>query len=182
MTRRAGRSSGHTFVELLVATVILGILASGVLPVAAVMKRHEKEIQLRRALREIRTALDAYHQVCRGSTGVAGQGQPPGSPLQGAKLTIRVEDDLNHECWPTDLDVLVEGVETGTPDYKAKFLRRIPRDPFVPIDEENDGYGWMLRSTQDRPESNVGWDRSNVFDVGSASEAQALDHSFYKDW
>jgi general secretion pathway protein G len=171
---------GHTFVELLVASVILAILATGVMPVAAVMKRREKEIQLRRALRNIREALDAYHDVCMASLG-AGTARPK-QDIGKKTLTIKVENDPSGECWPKDLDVLVEGVDTNTADYQARFLRRIPRDPFVPAEEENDQHGWILRSTQDRIESSVGWDRTNVFDVRSASKAHALDHSKYEDW
>ena len=43
-------------------------------------------------------------------------------------------------------------------------------------------HGWLFRSTTDDPESEGGWNRQNVFDVMSASESQALDGSFYKDW
>lgn len=177
---------GHTFVELLVTAVIMSILAMAALPIAAVSRKREREIELRRALREMRLALDAYHFVCRQSTNpTGGQAQAPQgtAPGQGPSVVrIKIEDDPDLTCYPKDLEVLLEGVETNIPRYRLRFLRRIPRDPFNRDDSEHDQFGWALRSTSDRQESNVGWDRRNVFDVRSGSEAQALDGSYYKDW
>jgi len=177
--RRAISTAGHTFVELLVTMGILVILASAALPLAAVSRRREKEIELRHALRDIRSALDMYHELCQRRTlgGAAGQ--------QGPAPTIQMgppEDDPGMTCWPADLDVLVNGVKTNIPDYKLRFIRRIPRDPFNTTGEEHDQHGWVLHSSNSDPERSLGWDRSNVFDVRSASESQALDNSFYGDW
>lgn len=181
MTRR---ESGHTLIEMVVTIAVMAILASAILPLAAMTAKREKEIQLRRALRDIRSALDVYNELCRASRG---GGAPPtgrtGPAAQVAPiLTLKIEDDPGLICYPKDLDMLLEGVETNVPDYELKFLRRVPRDPFNTSNEEHDGFGWVFRSTTDDPESQGGWNRQNVFDVRSASESQALDGSFYKDW
>jgi general secretion pathway protein G len=182
VTRLRGRS-GHTLIEMVVTISVMAIFASVILPLAAVTRKREKELELRRNLREIRTALDLYHELCLNSMGgqrpPAGGGQN-GQPMQA--LTLKIEDNLGGICFPKDLDPLVEGVDTATPDYKLRFLRRIPRDPFNVGNDEHDGYGWIFRSTTDDPEKQGGWNRQNVFDVRSASESQALDGSYYKDW
>ena len=51
---------GYSFVELLVVSSILLILASAVAPLAQVTMQRQREIELRRALREMRTAIDGY--------------------------------------------------------------------------------------------------------------------------
>src|SRR6187431_2351653 len=51
---------GFTFVELLVVTTILLILASAVLPLAKVSIQRQREAELRRNLREMRTAIDKF--------------------------------------------------------------------------------------------------------------------------
>src|SRR5688500_3504315 len=89
-------SLGHTFVELLVTTAILLVLASAVLPIAAASRQREKEVELRRALREIRLALYTYHQICQASVG---QGALPNSSM----VAIKIEDDPDLTCYPKDL-------------------------------------------------------------------------------
>jgi general secretion pathway protein G len=180
-TWRPRGERGHSFLELLVTTILLSVLASAVLPLAAVSRKREKEIELRRALREIRVALDMYHEICRQSV-VAKPPAGAGTPTQTQQIIIKVEDDPGRTCWPKDLDLLVEGVETNIARYKLRFLRRIPADPFNTDQEERDAYGWKLLSTTDKPDGNVGWNRQNVFDVRSGSMSQALDGSFYKEW
>src|SRR5881397_1965912 len=53
-------SSGYTFVELLVVATIIMILASAIMPLAKVTSTRTREAELRRSLREIRTAIDKY--------------------------------------------------------------------------------------------------------------------------
>ena len=74
---------GYSFVELLVVSSILLILASAVAPLAQVTMQRQREIELRRALREMRTAIDGYKDAV--DLGVIGgteidpenQGYPP---------------------------------------------------------------------------------------------------------
>ena len=63
------RRRGTTLLELMISCAILMILAGAALPVAAVSVRRQQEIELRRALRDIRVALDSYHRVCLSATG-----------------------------------------------------------------------------------------------------------------
>ena len=53
---------GFTYIELIISLVIIGILASVTLPLAEMTYKRTKEIELRRNLREIRTAIDKYKE------------------------------------------------------------------------------------------------------------------------
>src|SRR5436309_11350275 len=52
--------NGFTFIELLVVATILLILASAVMPLARVTVQRQREMELHRVLREIRTSIDKY--------------------------------------------------------------------------------------------------------------------------
>lgn len=147
---------GMTLVELIVAFTIMLILTTMAVPMARYKVRVERERDLHRALREIRTAIDKYKDIC--DQGYFGQ----------PKADTR--------CYPESLDILVEGVKTNTPDAKKmKFLRSIPRDPFTRTRE------WGLRSDQDEATSAT-WGGENVFDVYSKTTERARDGSSYADW
>ena len=151
--------SGYTFVELLVVTVILLIIASAAMPLARVTVQRQREGELRRALREMRTAIDKYKDAV--DAGLIG-----GTDVQAGS-----------EGYPKDLDVLVEGVTpvNDATGRKLKFLRRIPVDPMTGTTE------WGKRSYQDSPDS-TSWGGQNVYDVRSLSEGTALDGTKYRDW
>ncbi|MGH9863281.1 MAG: type II secretion system protein [Candidatus Acidiferrales bacterium] len=152
--RRRG-DSGFTLVELLVAVTILLTLATMALPVARLKIKRDKEVELRRALREMRTAIDRYKDAAD-------------------KGLIAIEADT--EGYPPELQTLVEGVPlAGKPDRRVRFLRRIPRDPFT------NSADWGLRSVQD-PGDSRSWGGQNVFDVYSRSAGTALDGTRYADW
>jgi general secretion pathway protein G len=161
MTRTLRRSTerGFTFVELLVVTTILIILASAIMPLARVTLQREREAELRRALREMRTAIDRYKDAV--DTGLIGS------------TNIRA----GSEGYPPDLETLVEGVTKANDatGIKLKFLRRIPLDPLTHSTE------WGMRSYQDRPDSSS-WGGQNVYDVYSKAQGTALDGTKYKDW
>jgi general secretion pathway protein G len=152
-TRR--RESGLTLLELLVASAMLVVLATMALPLARVKIKRDREIELRRALREMRTAIDRYKDA-------ADQGL----------ITIKADT----EGYPPDLATLVEGVPlAGKPDRRVRFLRRIPVDPMT------NSTDWVLRSVQQEPDS-LSWDGKNVFDVSTRSAGIALDGSRYREW
>ena len=152
------RTSGFTYIELIIATFILAILAAAVVPVAEVTAKRVKEVELRRNLRILRDAIDNFKQSV--DLGLIG-----GSDVE-----------LGSEGYPKDLEMLVEGVsQVGTVDKKLKFLRRIPMDPMTHSVE------WGLRSYQDEPDSTI-WGGQNVYDVYTTSRETALDGTNYRDW
>jgi general secretion pathway protein G len=156
-TRRGQR--GYTFIELLVVTTILLILASAVMPLAQVASQRQREAELRRALRELRTGIDAFKDA-------VDLGQIPTTELEPG-----------NEGYPPDLETLVEGISAANDasGRKLRFLRRIPVDPMTGEAE------WGLRSYQDAPTSTT-WGRQNVFDVYSTSEGTGLDGTEYRTW
>ena len=156
---RVRGSVGYTFVELLVVTTIVLILASAVQPLARVAIMRQKEIELRRVLRDMRDAVDGFKDA-------ADLGQIPATELKPGS-----------ENYPPDLETLVEGVSMANDatGRKLKFLRRVPVDPLT---GESD---WGLRSYQDRPDATT-WGGQNVYDVHSLSPGTALDGTRYRDW
>jgi general secretion pathway protein G len=144
-----------TLLELILACSILMILASAALPVSRFTIRRQKEVELRRALREMRTAIDRYKDAAD-------------------RNLIRVE--LGSEGYPPDLQTLVDGVNlAGGPGRRIRFLRQIPLDPMTGRNE------WGLRCVQDEPTSQS-WCGQNVFDVYSRSTGTALDGTRYSEW
>ena len=57
---RSRTQAGTTFVELMAAATILMILAGAVLPMARVTVKRQRELELHRALRDMRRAIDDY--------------------------------------------------------------------------------------------------------------------------
>jgi general secretion pathway protein G len=152
-------SAGYTFVELLIVVTILMILASAVLPLAQVTSQRQREAELRRNLREVRTAIDKFKDA-------VDTGQIPTTELRP-----------ENQGYPPDLETLVEGVTRANDATatKLKFLRRVPIDPMT------SGTEWGLRSYQDKPDS-TSWGGQNVFDVYTKSDGTALDGTKYRDW
>ena len=161
LLHRRVKRLGFTMIELLVVMAVLGILAAAVLPLAETLLTAQKERELRRALLEIRTALDEHKRVMDRSptaTGAGGSG------------------------YPRNLAVLVEGIADPRPQAGAKtlyFLRRVPRDPFadpaLPAEQT-----WRLRSYASHPDRPA--PGADVYDVHSTSDAKALDGTAYARW
>jgi len=142
-------------IELIIACSILVILASAALPIARKTVIAPKEEELRRDLREMRTAIDRYKDIAD-------------------RNLVRVK--VGSEGYPRDLETLVNGVEYGSSGTeKVRFLRKIPIDPMTGRAE------WRFQSVQDEPDSSS-WSGDNVFDVHSMSDATALDGTKYSDW
>lgn len=155
--------NGLSLIELVVAMTILGILAAGVVPLTRMTALRTKEIELRRNLRTIRTAIDEYKRKFN---------KMPEGPLKTGS------------GYPKDLQELLDGHEFG--DAKAgkiKFLRRKIYDPFHPPENSSDDmWGWNLRSSVDKPDSTT-WGKEDVFDVYSMSEGTTLDgKTKYSEW
>ena len=150
---------GYSFVELLVVSAMLLVLASAVLPLSRVTVKRQREAELRRSLREVRTAIDRHKDSV--DLGLIG----------GADV------ELGSEGYPEDLDTLVEGVEVvnDASGRKLRFLRRIPFDPMT------QGTEWGLRSYQDDPDA-TSWGGDNVYDIYTTSNGTALDGTRYDEW
>src|SRR4029077_9400681 len=135
------------------------ILASAIMPLARVTSTRMRESELRRSLREIRTAVDKYKDA-------ADLGQ-----IGSLHITVCSEG------YPPDLQTLVDGVNAANDatGRKLKYLRHVPIDPMTR------GTEWRLRSSKDKPDS-TRWGGQNVFDVYTTSSGTALDGTKYKDW
>jgi general secretion pathway protein G len=152
---------GFTLIEVLITAAIVATLASIALPMAEVAAQRSKETELRRALRDIRDALDAYKRA-------SDEGRILRSPAESG--------------YPPTLTVLTEGV----PDAKSPsggtiyFLRRIPRDPLYPDPNTPAAQTWGLRSYQSPPTNPK--PGADVFDVYSLSDRKGLNGRPYKEW
>jgi general secretion pathway protein G len=163
MRRIFDDNRGLSLIELVVTMVILSILGTLILPSARMTSTRVKEIELRRNLREIRNALDEYNKNYN-------------KAIDDKKLVA----SLNKNGYPETLQVLVDGYDFGgLVNYKKKFLRRVPHDPFHPV--KGDDPPWGLRSYVDAPDS-TSWGGEDVFDVYSLSEGTAIDGTKYKEW
>lgn len=145
---------GLTLIELIFTVTIVSILSMAALPLARVSIKRQKEVELRRALREVRDAIDRFKDASdRGF----------------------VEVKFGTDGYPPDLETLVKGVtQLNAIDKKLRFLRRVPRDPMT-------GADWGLRSSQDSPDSNS-FGGQNVFDIYTKSTASGLDGTKYSEW
>lgn len=159
LPRNSGKQ-GFTLAELLVTLAIIAVMAVAALPLTKIAIKRSKEIELRRNLRTIRVAIDAYKKLADEN---------------------KFETDADTEGYPPDLETLVKGIEiTETVEGKevtkvVKLLRRIPKDPMT------NSYDWGLRSYQDEYDTDT-WGGENVFDVYTRNEGIALDGSRYREW
>lgn len=162
MMSRDDRAHGFTLVEMIITLSLLAVLALSALPLGKMAVKRENEIELQRALRLVREAIDAWKKLAD-------------------EKKIEVDEDT--EGYPPTLEDLVKGVEVqdkNATDKAArkrtvKFLRRIPKDPMT------NSFDWGIRSYQDDPDSDV-WGEENVYDVYTKSQALALDGTRYRDW
>lgn len=153
--------AGFTLIELIITVAIIAILALGLVPLTQLASQRAKEQELRAALREIRTAIDAYKK---------------------ATDENRVEKKADQSGYPPELAVLAEGArDIKTPDGKMiYFLRRVPRDPFFEDSDVPAAKTWGLRSYASPPDEPK--EGEDVYDVHSLSKRTGLNGVPYKDW
>ena len=161
LERRRKTQSGLTLVELIVAFTILLILTTMAVPTARYQVRRQREKALLNDLREMRSAIDKYKDMC-----------------DADKIQSTNPDAY---CYPPSLEVLVDGVKLNNTisgnnqSGKIRFLRRIPKDPMTGDTD------WGKRSMQDEPTSDS-WGGQNVFDIYSKTADKASDGTPYSEW
>jgi len=155
------RQRGFTFIEMVVTLGLVGLLALVSLPLQEVTSVRLKESDLRLALRQIRTAIDAY---------------------KAAADTGMINHAVGDSGYPPNLEVLVNGVENTQDVTQAKlvFLRRIPRDPFQADASLPAERTWNLRSYGSPPDDPR--PGADVYDVASSSPRKGMNGISYKDW
>jgi general secretion pathway protein G len=160
MTRLFRKSSpGFTFIELIVTTAVMMVLASAALPIAKISIRRQREAELHRTLREVRTAIDKFKDAA------------------DRQIIASGEIQFGSDNYPASLEQLVQGVTMANDPSgkKLKFLRRVPIDPLTGRAE------WGMRSYTDDPKSTV-WGGQSLYDIYSKVDGKGLDGTRYRDW
>ncbi|HEX6690384.1 MAG TPA: type II secretion system protein [Burkholderiales bacterium] len=154
-------SRGFTLIELVITVAIVAILASVALPLNELVVQRAKEQDLRRALRDIRTALDAYKQ---------------------ASDEGRIVKRTGESGFPRRLEDLAEGVDDQKSPKKERiyFLRRIPRDPFATEPSLAAAATWGKRSYASPPDDPK--EGEDVFDVFTLAPGKGINGRPYKEW
>lgn len=149
--------------ELLVTLLILSVLASVAVPHAETLVRREKELTLRRTLRDTRTAIDAFHDDWK------------------AGRIGKTSDAASDDGYPRSLQVLVDGVEQADArGARRRYLRTYPVDPWAERGTPPEEH-WLLFGLRDAPDSTQ-WGGRDVYDLRSRSEKEAGDGTRYRDW
>jgi general secretion pathway protein G len=152
---------GFTLIELVITVAIVAILASVALPLNELVVQRAKEQDLRRSLRDIRTALDAYKQ---------------------ATDEGRIVKRTGESGFPRRLEDLAEGVEDQKSPKRERiyFLRRVPRDPFATDPGLSAAATWGKRSYASPPDDPREGD--DVFDVFTLAPGKGINGRPYKEW
>jgi general secretion pathway protein G len=152
---------GFTLIEMVITVALVGILASVALPIGELTVQRTREQELRVALRQIRSAIDAYKQ---------------------AYDEGRIERKVDASGYPPNLAVLADGIgDIHLPDKpKIRFMRRLPRDPLNSEPTLPASQSWGLRSYASPPDEPR--EGADVFDVYSRAEGVGLNGVPYREW
>lgn len=161
LRRVRGAMGGFSFLELLAAAAIIGLLATVAVPFVETTVKRQKERELRTALHDMRQAIDAYKQAVAAGH-IATKSGESGYPHSLLELVNGMQDELN---------------KTGPQQY---FLRKIPRDPFFDDATVAAADTWGKRSYASDPDHPVEGD--DVFDVYSKSSKTGLNGVPYAEW
>lgn len=154
------KTTGFTFIELMVTLAIMALLATIAVPLVQVTMQRNKEQNLMQSLRQIREAIDVYKKA-------ADEG--------------RIKKSADESGYPKTLLLLVAGVEDIKDSKRRKifFLRKLPQDPVQ--DASNDDVdNWGKRSYQSTADDPKEGD--DVFDVYSTSSGVGLNGVPYREW
>jgi general secretion pathway protein G len=160
-------SRGFTFIELVITLALVGLVSMLALPLYEVSATRLKEAELRRALRTIRSGLDAY---------------------KAATDNGALPRAIGESGYPPTLDVLTQSLDlAGQRDASGSLaskrmviLRQLPRDPFSNDSKLPAAATWNTRSYAAR--SDDPQPGADVFDVSSRSTLIGLDGTAYATW
>lgn len=167
------KESGVTLLELLITISIVMILASAAMPLSKMMTKRAHELELRQALRTVRSAIDQFKT----------DWNREGDTLTGtlcAKNRLTCKEVSGTSGYPKSVDVLLKLELTGeqaTAGGKTtwRYLRKIPVDPMTGKAD------WRWRCYSDPPDADS-WCGEDVYDLSSNSKELASDGTKYKDW
>jgi general secretion pathway protein G len=153
--------SGFTLIELVITVAIIAILASVAMPLNELVVQRSKEQDLRRALREVREAIDAYKQ---------------------ASDEGRVPKKVGESGYPKRLEDLIEGVDDQKNPKKDKiyFLRRVPRDPLANDPTRAAAETWGKRSYASPPDEPK--EGEDIFDIYTLAPGKGINGRAYREW
>ena len=161
--RKLSGSAGTSLIEMVAVLAIFSVLATLAAPYARKSIQREKEFALRETLREVRGAIDRFHEDWQASLG-------------GGKFASLASPD----GYPNALDVLVKGVDAAGPaGGRRRYLRAVPQNPFAAGAKLEDQ--WRLIGYQDDPKSPVRRGK-DVYDLRANTPLTALDGTSYAEW
>ena len=205
------RERGYSLLELIITLSVLAILVMGTIPMAQNAVKRQKEVRLREALRDMRSAIDEFKRDTYGScpqgavntvnptTPNFGSGAPTDPRSRVVIDDCKIFDSENYDRYPPSLDTLVSGVRVKPRglniiggnglNNQTKQATEINQDKEIikvylrelPVDPMTGDKEWKLRSSYQAADAES-WDEVNVFDVRSASNDEALNGEKYSDW
>lgn len=174
---------GLSLLELIAAMGIVLVLATLAQPLVVNASKRARDAQLKRTLRDVRAALDAFHEDWKQHDG-----------LLCNKAVSVCRKVSSQDGFPRQLDTLLKvdyvdttikpppppppGEEGEKPKVKTErrvYLRKaLLTDPIT-------GAAWQLRCYDDPPDAET-WCGKDVYDVRTTSDLKGLDGTPYNTW